>query len=114
MDWMRIYIEEEQKDLRRTLGDIIKARILRFMSNEPVTADQFAELEYLILYHDERVLWKKYGATLPEATKARWLDINLRIRRYHSVDEVQMPFYLMNPETTDPRIDKSFLHDQLL
>ncbi len=120
MDWNQKYIEEHKKHQGWGFHHIINARIKRYKINPPTKSEHISELEYLIVNYDyKKTLLKRYENIISEESKDKWLENNLRNDNWtswqtYNIYSVLIPFYLINPDTKNPKIDKRFLNDQLI
>lgn len=120
MDWNQIYLEKHKKHKGWRFDELIRTRIRRFKSNRPKKPEHYSELEYLILNYDwDRTLIKKYIGEISKELQNKWLDKRLKENttatfKNHNLYQVLLPFYLMNPNSNNDKIDKYFLYDQLL
>ena len=120
MNWNQKYIEEHKKHRGWGFQNVINARIIRFRINPPVKPEHLSELEYLIVNYDyKKSLLKRYEGIISEESKDEWLERKLRSdtftsQKTYNLYLVLIPFYLINPNTKNPKIDKSFLNDQLI
>ncbi|MFK7774384.1 MAG: hypothetical protein AB8F94_19705 [Saprospiraceae bacterium] len=120
MDWNQKYIEEHNKQRGWGFHNTINFRIKRYRVDRPTKTEHISELEYLIVNYDyKKTLLKRYENIISEETKDKWLDKNLRFdnnfsNQTYNIYLVLIPFYLINPNTKNPKIDKHFLNDQML
>jgi len=120
MDWNQIYIEKHKERKGWSFRYTINFRIRRFKSNPPTKPEHFSELEYLIMNYDyQKALFRRYGYLISDDAKNKWLEKKINDEVYPNVASnniygIMLPFYLISPNTNNPKIDKYFLHDQLL
>ena len=119
MNWQEKYNEEKTKNGGRASYDLINTRRLRYRINSPTKPEHLSELEYLIINYDYKnmLLLKKYESILSEETKDLYLENNLRCGYRTKTDDIfreLIPFYLINPNFKNDKLDKGFLNDQLV
>jgi hypothetical protein len=116
MNWNQKYIEKHKENTGWHFQHTVNYRIQRFKANPPIKKEHFLELEYLIINYDyTKSLLKRYEGIISEETKTKWLEKNLSLKyTNYNIYRILLPFYLINPETANPKIDKHFLNDQLM
>ncbi len=118
MDWNQIYNDKNSGPRQRRF---IPNRIKRFRDNPPIKPEHFSELEYLIINYDYRIaLLRRYEPLLSEEIKAQWLEKYLinppdsHNAASYNIYKILLPFFLINPNSENKKIDKYFLYDQLI
>lgn len=122
IDWHQKYLEKTERRRHKDFTGLINARRLRYKVNQPIKQEHFSELVYLLLNYDANAtLLRKYEEHVSEEVKSQWLATRLRMtsNMRYSLEHLKiyrtlLPFYLINPQTRNPQVDKHFLRDQLL
>ena len=122
MNWQQKYLERSEGHRDSNFDFIINARRIRYKVNKPIKQEHFSELEYLLISYDvNAALLRRYEGDISEEVKSQWLERRLN-RKSHfknsfeseKIYKTLLPFYLINPQTKNPLIDKYFLGDQLM
>lgn len=123
MNWQEKYNEEKTKNGGWGFSSVIHTRRLRYRINSPTKPEHLSELEYLIQNYDydNMLLLKKYESILSEETKDLCLENRLKKHfgygprtKTDDIFRKLIPFYLINPNFKNDKLDKGFLNDQLV